>query len=176
MRLTRNDPVDTLCCRRDTDSCRPGCRRPYVMARAIERWRWHHRRKLPQRPLRLTFGPPHSGFLHELPAGSGLWGRISEARRRYGPSRRAKAEDVNCDTPNSASGEFIDHGLRERQRRAHLYRPHPGDGDTPAHIADVEPLSGTRQYGGLFNDPGTIVVTPIRMIATRGYDFQERQG
>jgi hypothetical protein len=50
---------------------------------------------------------------------------------------------------------------REREHRAHPYRAHPGDGDTPAHIADVEPLSGTRLYGGPFNDPGTIVVTPI---------------
>jgi len=42
-------------------------------------------------------------------------------------SGRAKVEYVNCDTPNSASSEFIDHGLREREHRAHLYRAHPGD-------------------------------------------------
>jgi hypothetical protein len=64
----------------------------YVYADDLERWKWNHRRKSPQRPLRLTFGPRHSGSSHEQPAGSGLWGRISKARPRHGPSRRAKAE------------------------------------------------------------------------------------
>src|SRR5215467_7929382 len=34
---------------------------------------------MPQRPLRLTFGPSRSGFLHGQHAGGGFRGRISEA-------------------------------------------------------------------------------------------------
>src|SRR5215470_1678948 len=34
---------------------------------------------MPQRPLRLTFGPSRSGLRHEQFAGSGFRGRISEA-------------------------------------------------------------------------------------------------
>jgi hypothetical protein len=31
------------------------------------------------------------------------------------------AEHVNCDTPNSASSEFIDHGPRENESTGHIF-------------------------------------------------------
>ena len=38
---------------------------------------------MPQRPLRLTFGPSRSGFFHGQHAGSGFRGRISEASPHF---------------------------------------------------------------------------------------------
>src|ERR671931_1688625 len=61
---------------------------------------------MPQRPLRLTFGPSRSGFFHGQHAGSGFRGRISEAWPHFSAPGAFMLGGVHtlCAAPNKNTG------------------------------------------------------------------------
>ena len=66
---------------------------------------------MPQRPLRLTFGPSRSGFFHGQHAGSGFRGRISEAWPHFSPPGAFMHGGLHalCGTPKKNTGKWNKH-------------------------------------------------------------------